>query len=284
METITLLILIVICCILISSSGMLGYLVISTPASSIPVTPVPASTPAPIPASTSAPVPASTPVTASTSAPIPASIPAPVPASTPAPASTPVPVQASTPVPVSTPTPVPASILVPASTSASVPASTPVPASTSAPIPASTPAPAPAPGTDCNQIPLYRLYNGSISDHMDSLSNNEASPYYTLDGQIATICSNQAQGTTGLYRGYKNNGQHMSTTTLSELTNNGFTVDFNSQPMGYVYTNSISPNAKPIYRLYNSSNSDHMTSPNLNEAAPSYYADWNGSPMFYSLK
>jgi hypothetical protein len=219
----------------------------------------------------------------STQTPPPATVSTPAPsaseqASTPAPASapvsTPAPAQAATP-PASAPVPVQAPY---------IPASTPVPASTSAPIPASTPAPAPAPGTDCNQIPLYRLYNGSISDHMDSLSNNEASPYYTLDGQIATICSNQAQGTTGLYRGYKKNGQHMSTTTLSELTNNGFTVDFNSQPMGYVYTNFISPNAKPIYRLYNSSNSDHMTSPNLNEAAPSYLGDWNGSPMFYSLK
>ena len=100
---------------------------------------------------------------------------------------------------------------------------------------------------DCNQVTLYQLWDGSHT--MESTSNNEASPTYKLIGPIGNICSNPAQGTTALYRGFNaSQNEHMDSLSLSELAANSFIPDFGGNPMGYVYTSQVG-STWPVYRF-----------------------------------
>ncbi len=108
---------------------------------SMPLTPVPSSTPVLMPTSAPTPAPVSTPL----ASPAPTSSPTPIPTPVPAPTIVPAPISASSPTPVlmptSTPTPAPA----PTPLASPVPASSPTPIPTSVSAPAIVPAPTPTP-------------------------------------------------------------------------------------------------------------------------------------------
>lgn len=109
--------------------------------------------------------------------------------------------------------------------------------------------------TDC-LIPIYRQYNASTGDHMVSFISTEGSSVgYTSEGVLFKLLVSAVGGSKkALYRCLVNGDHFVSGDPSCE----GYSVE---ALMGYAFT-SQQPGTFPMYRCYNSSVGDHLTTKN----------------------
>ncbi|KAH0579833.1 hypothetical protein H2248_002661 [Termitomyces sp. 'cryptogamus'] len=113
-------------------------------------------------------------------------------------------------------------------------------------------------GTPTQARPFYRLFNSAVTDHLYTLSANEAPAGYKREGVSSRIFPSQQPGTIAIYRLYSASAtDHLYTTSLTEH-NAALKAGFKSEGVvGYVYP-SASCGGVPLYRLLSASGGDHL--------------------------
>jgi len=107
--------------------------------------------------------------------------------------------------------------------------------------------------TDC-LTPVYRMYNASTGDHMNSVSSTEGSSVgYQCEGLFFQMLKGDVSGSKqALYRCRMGNGDHF-TSVDPDCEGNIFEAQG-----GYVFT-AQQPGTVPLYRCYHTTVMDHLT-------------------------
>ena len=124
---------------------------------------------------------------------------------------------------------------------------------------------------DAGYIPLFRYWNGGITDHFYTVRFSELGAGkhgWILEGVAAILLDTQVSGSVPLYR-YWGNNDHFYTTNANEIgvTVPGFRGHHNYVSegiVGYCYPRQVSGTA-PLYRYYKSAGQDHFYTKNIHE-------------------
>ena len=124
---------------------------------------------------------------------------------------------------------------------------------------------------DAGYTPLYRYWNGGISDHFYTNRFDElgvGKHGWRLEGVAGIILTTQEKGTVPLYR-YWGNNDHLYTTNANEIGSvlpgvRGLHNYVFEYVVGYCYQVQV-PGTVPLYRYYKSAGVDHFYTKNAEE-------------------
>ena len=132
-----------------------------------------------------------------------------------------------------------------------------------------SPAPAPAPTPATNSLVLItRWYNASTGQHQDGISSPGTG--WTQDTVSYNVFTKQVTGTVPVYLLQNPNNHNLYITTV--IPNEATWTPVST--LGYAWSSVPTTKAyNQMYRMYNSSTSDHTTSLSTTEGAPAYAYD-----------